>query len=179
MNGLFADEPAIEFVAMSASVTTYYDVLQVERDASADGVRRAWRRMAQKYHPDKMPGNANAARAMAAINAAYEVLSDPHQRALHDRWIDKAESRPVPLAASRAQAAPAGTLASFNPMTSWPWYLLFATMAFALGTVGTAVYLTTTPVLITAAQHAGKTNQARAATQGKSQQAAATSTPGR
>jgi len=130
---------------MSTLVPTYYDVLQVERDAPPERIRQAWRRLAQKYHPDKMPGNANASRAMAAINAAYEVLSDPHQRALHDRWIDRAESRPM-----RLQAPPPRQRQTFwdfaNPVNGWPWYLLFGTMAFALGTIGTAVYLTAMPV---------------------------------
>ena len=129
---------------MATPVPTYYDVLQVERDASPDRIRQAWRRLAQKYHPDKMPDNGNASRAMAAINAAYEVLSDPHQRALHDRWIDQAESRPLRLAATPPEP-PQSTWAVLNPVTGWPWYLLFATMAFALGTIGTAVYLTAVP----------------------------------
>ena len=51
------------------AMPTYYDVLQVERDASPERIRMAWRRLAQKYHPDKMPGNANAARAMAATDS--------------------------------------------------------------------------------------------------------------
>lgn len=140
---------------MVSKVPTYYDVLQVDRDSTPEGVRRAWRRMAQKYHPDKMPGNANAARAMAAINAAYEVLSDPHQRALHDQWIGKSEAPPAKR--SRAQSAEApGGWAAFNPAHHWPWYLLFATMSFAVATVGTAVYLTATPVLMTAAKHTAK-----------------------
>lgn len=122
---------------------TYYDVLQVERNASAERIRMAYRKLAQKYHPDKMPGNANAPRAMAAINAAYQVLSDAQQRAEHDRWIHRAESRPAPLAAAREE--PPTFWAFANPVTSWPWYLLFGTMAFALGTIGTAVYLTAMP----------------------------------
>ncbi len=122
---------------------TYYDVLQVERGASPENIRRAYRKLAQRYHPDKMPGNANASRAMAAINAAYEVLSDAGQRAEHDRWIDRAESAPVRLAPARE--APPSFWAFANPVTGWPWYLLFATMTFALGTIGTAIYLTAMP----------------------------------
>ncbi|HET8748169.1 MAG TPA: DnaJ domain-containing protein, partial [Ramlibacter sp.] len=76
---------------MAATPPTDYDVLRVERDASPERVRAAYRRLAQKYHPDKMPGNANACRAMAALNAAYEVLSDPQRRAEHDVWIRRVE----------------------------------------------------------------------------------------
>jgi len=90
-----------------------------------------------------MPDNANAVRAMAAINAAYEVLSDAHRRAEHDLWIRRAEraSRPAP----QAPAVPQNLWTFLHPSASWPWYLLFGTTVFAIGTVGTAVYLTVMP----------------------------------
>jgi hypothetical protein len=135
----------MKIVAMAETVPTYYDVLQVERDASPDRVRAAYRRLAQKYHPDKMPGNANAnaSRAMAAINAAYEVLSDGHRRAEHDLWIRRAESAAAPL--PRLPSPPRTLWALLHPATSWPWYLLSATLVFAFGTVATALYLTSMP----------------------------------
>lgn len=128
---------------MAETTTTYYDVLQVERDATPDGVRMAYRRLAQKYHPDKMPGNANAVRAMTAINAAYEVLSDGHRRAEHDLWIRRMEqsARPRPV----VHAGPTTLWAMLHPATSWAWYLLGVTLLVALGTVATAVYLTAMP----------------------------------
>ncbi|HEY8358263.1 MAG TPA: J domain-containing protein [Ramlibacter sp.] len=127
---------------MAASVPTYYDVLQVERAASPDRVRAAYRRLAQKYHPDKMPGNANAPRAMAAINAAYEVLSDGHRRAEHDLWIRRAErGNEAPAAAPE----PLSLWSFVHPARQWPWYLLSGTMVFALGTIATALYLTAMP----------------------------------
>lgn len=134
---------AIKIVAMAEPMPTYYDVLRVERDASPVQVRSAYRKLAQKYHPDKMPGNANAVRAMAAINAAYDVLSDAHRRAEHDLWIRRCERTAQPVPA--APAAPKNLWALLHPATSWPWYLLFGTMTFALGTVATALYLTTMP----------------------------------
>ena len=128
---------------MALSVPTYYDVLQVERDASPAQVRAAYRRLAQKYHPDKMPDNANASRAMAAINAAYEVLSDGHRRAEHDLWIRRASqgARPRPP----LPAVPDSLWAILHPAASWPWYLLAGTVVCTLGTVATAVYLTAMP----------------------------------
>ena len=132
----------MKIVAMAETMPTYYDVLQVERDAPPERVRSAYRKLAQKYHPDKMPGNANAARAMAAINAAYEVLSDAHRRAEHDLWIRRAE-RPAPAAA--AVPLPQDIWSYLHPATSWPWYLLFGTLVVALGTVATAMYLTAMP----------------------------------
>jgi hypothetical protein len=133
----------MKIVAMAESMPTYYDVLQVDRDATPERVRSAYRKLAQKYHPDKMPGNANAVRAMAAINAAYEVLSDAHRRAEHDLWIRRAErtSRPLPA----VPEVPKSLWVYLHPATSWPWYLLFGTTVFAVGTVATAVYLTVMP----------------------------------
>lgn len=133
----------MKIVAMAETMPTYYDVLQVERDASAERVRATYRKLAQKYHPDKMPGNPNAARAMAAINAAYDVLSDPHRRAEHDVWIRRAERMARPLPAT--PAVPVHLWAYLHPAISWPWYLLFGTLVVAIGTVATAMYLTAMP----------------------------------
>jgi hypothetical protein len=128
---------------MADTLPTYYDVLQVERHATPERVRAAYRKLAQKYHPDKMPGNANAGRAMAAINAAYEVLSDAHRRAEHDLWIRRAErmTRLPPAVPS----APTDVWTYLHPATSWPWYLLFGTTVVAMGTIATALYLTVMP----------------------------------
>jgi hypothetical protein len=133
----------MKIVAMAETMPTYYDVLQVERDATPERVRAAYRKLAQKYHPDKMPGNANASRAMAAINAAYEVLSDGHRRAEHDLWIRRAERTAIPL--PPGPQAPKDLWAVLHPAASWPWYLLFGTFVVAFGTVATAVYLTAMP----------------------------------
>lgn len=133
----------MKIVAMAETMPTYYDLLQVERDATPERVRAAYRKLAQKYHPDKMPGNANAVRAMAAINAAYDVLSDAHRRAEHDLWIRRAErsSQAVPAAPS----VPKDLWTYLHPATHWPWYLLVGTTVVALGTVATALYLTAMP----------------------------------
>ena len=51
-----------------------YQVLGLERGASDEEVKKAYRRLAKKYHPDANPGDAEAARKMQEINAAYELL---------------------------------------------------------------------------------------------------------
>lgn len=150
---------------MAASSPTYYDVLQVEHNASPECVRAAYRRLAHKYHPDKMPGNANAVRAMAAINAAYDVLSDPQRRAEHDLWIRRLQRAGQPRRA--ISVGPKGLLETLGLGNSWPWYLLFGTMAVAFGTIGTAVYLSAMPARATAAPSAPPCTMAAPASTGR------------
>ena len=56
-----------------------YQVLGLERGASDEEVKKAYRRLAKKYHPDANPGDAEAARKMQEINAAYEQIKNPPQ----------------------------------------------------------------------------------------------------
>jgi molecular chaperone DnaJ len=65
-----------------------YDVLGVERNASVDEVKSAFRRLAQRFHPDKNPGDDQAHQKFKEINAAYQILSDPDKRAHFDRFGD-------------------------------------------------------------------------------------------
>lgn len=117
---------------------TYYEILRVSHRAAPEGVRTAYRRLAQKYHPDKLPGNPDAVRVMALLNEAYGVLSDPDRRASYDRRIrDERTCASRPL---RPGITPVEV-----PTAAWPWYLLFATMAFAVGAVATVLYKTVVP----------------------------------
>jgi molecular chaperone DnaJ len=68
-----------------ATKLDYYDVLGVPRNASQDEIKRAFRRLAMKYHPDKNR-DAGAEERFKEINEAYEVLSDPERRAMYDRF---------------------------------------------------------------------------------------------
>ncbi len=63
----------------------YYEILSVEKAASQDDIKRAYRRQAMKWHPDRNPGNADAEVEFKACAEAYEVLSDPERRQLDDR----------------------------------------------------------------------------------------------
>src|SRR5512140_3757352 len=63
----------------------YYQVLGVERSASADDVRKAYRKLAMQYHPDRNPGNKQAEDRFKEINEAYQVLSDSQKRARYDQ----------------------------------------------------------------------------------------------
>lgn len=77
---------------MSASrIVTHYDNLRVSRSAPQEVIRAAYKALAQHYHPDRFPDQAEAERVMKIINVAYEVLSDPEQRRQHDVWIARQE----------------------------------------------------------------------------------------
>ncbi|KAJ0980607.1 hypothetical protein J5N97_008862 [Dioscorea zingiberensis] len=65
---------------------SYYDVLQVSKSASEEQIKRAYRKLALKYHPDKNPGNEEANKRFAEINNAYEVLTDREKRNIYDRY---------------------------------------------------------------------------------------------
>lgn len=70
-----------------AKIHTHYDNLKVARQAPQEVIRAAYKALSQKYHPDKNPGDEKAARIMAIVNTAYNILSDPVRRKEHDEWI--------------------------------------------------------------------------------------------
>ena len=64
----------------------YYEVLSLSRTATADDMRKAYRREALKHHPDRNPDNAEAEAAFKEVNEAYQVLSDDQKRGVYDRF---------------------------------------------------------------------------------------------
>lgn len=64
----------------------YYKILGVERNASEEDIRKAYRKLAKQYHPDYNPNNKQAEERFKEINEAYEVLGDPKKRAHYDRF---------------------------------------------------------------------------------------------
>ncbi|MBR2136653.1 MAG: molecular chaperone DnaJ [Alphaproteobacteria bacterium] len=66
--------------------TEYYDLLEVSKTASQEEIKRAFRKQAMKYHPDRNPGDKTAEQKFKQINEAYEVLKDEQKRAAYDHY---------------------------------------------------------------------------------------------
>ena len=64
----------------------YYKVLGISRDTSLDQIKKAYRKLAIKYHPDRNPDNPEAEEKFKEASEAYRVLSDPETRARYDRF---------------------------------------------------------------------------------------------
>ncbi len=64
----------------------YYEILGVGRDADPAAIKKAYRNLAMQYHPDRNPGNCEAAENMKEVNQAYAVLCDPQKRNLYDTY---------------------------------------------------------------------------------------------
>eukprot|EP00897_Mesotaenium_endlicherianum_P006505 jgi/Mesen1/5883/ME000299S04990 len=102
----------------------YYGVLKVAKGASDDDLKKAYRKLAMKWHPDKNPTNKKEAEAkFKQISEAYEVLSDPNKRVVYDQYGEEGlkGGMPPPGAAAQGHAASSPFMnggmggASFNP----------------------------------------------------------------
>ncbi|HXU38961.1 MAG TPA: DnaJ domain-containing protein, partial [Blastocatellia bacterium] len=64
----------------------YYKLLGVPRSAKAEDIKKAYRRLARRYHPDVNPGNRESEERFKQISEAFEVLSDTKKREIYDRY---------------------------------------------------------------------------------------------
>ena len=62
----------------------YYKILEVDKKASADDIKKTYRKLAKKYHPDKNPNDSTAEAKFKEVSEAYEVLKDPEKRKKYD-----------------------------------------------------------------------------------------------
>ncbi len=71
---------------MADNKRDYYEVLELQKGASDNDIKKSYRNLARKYHPDMNPGNKEAEEKFKEINEAYEVLSDPEKKSRYDQF---------------------------------------------------------------------------------------------
>ena len=102
----------------------YYEILGVKKSASADDIRKAFRKLARKYHPDVNPGDKAAEEKFKTLSEANEVLSDPKKRKIYDQVgfysdnIDAATAEAYARAGGGAAAVPAQGFPAARPVAA-------------------------------------------------------------
>eukprot|EP00286_Rhodomonas_abbreviata_P021628 CAMPEP_0181297980 /NCGR_PEP_ID=MMETSP1101-20121128/5538_1 /TAXON_ID=46948 /ORGANISM="Rhodomonas abbreviata, Strain Caron Lab Isolate" /LENGTH=116 /DNA_ID=CAMNT_0023402971 /DNA_START=200 /DNA_END=547 /DNA_ORIENTATION=- len=79
--------------------TDYYEVLGLDKDASEPDIKKAYRKLAMKWHPDKNPDDPDAKAKFQEISHAYSVLSDPEKKDRYDKYGDADEEEDMDLEA--------------------------------------------------------------------------------
>ena len=97
MTGSYSRRPAGGYLSKHMPTTRdYYEILGVTKTVASEDIKRAYRRLAMKYHPDRNPNDTDAEAKFKECAEAYEVLSDPERRTIYDRYGHEGlRSRPV------------------------------------------------------------------------------------
>ncbi len=103
----------------------YYEILGLKRDAKPDEIKKAYRRMARKFHPDVNPGDKSAEDRFKKMSEAHDVLSDPKKRSVYDRFgqysdnlADAAARGASPGGSGAGRAAPGFDFSGFDWSTA-------------------------------------------------------------
>jgi curved DNA-binding protein CbpA len=98
----------------------FYLVLRVSRSATAEEIKLAYREMALIHHPDRNPGNGAAAKKFMLVKEAYEILSNPHERLLHDQELKFQEGKAWAPKSSHPAARPPAKAPDVPPQDYHP-----------------------------------------------------------
>src|SRR3954466_10811045 len=93
---------------MATTKKDYYEILGVKKAASVDEIRRAFRKLARKYHPDVNPGDKGAEEKFKALSEANDVLSDPKKRKMYARLGYYSDNIDPAAAEAYARGGPTG-----------------------------------------------------------------------
>ena len=97
----------------------YYEILGIKRDAKPEEIKKAYRRLARKYHPDVNPGDKTAEERFKLMSEAHDVLSDPKKRSVYDRFGQYSEN--LADAAARGAGPSSGRSAPGFDFTGFDW----------------------------------------------------------
>src|SRR5881227_3245997 len=92
----------------------YYQVLGIKRDAKPEEIKKAYRRLARKYHPDVNPGDKASEERFKQMSEAFDVLSDPKKRAVYDRFGQYSDNLADAAARGAGAAYTGGTPFDFS-----------------------------------------------------------------
>src|ERR1700758_174625 len=98
---------------MATQTKDYYETLGVKKSASTEDIRKAFRKLARKYHPDVNPGDKSAEEKFKALSEANEVLSDPKKRKIYDQVGFYSDNIDPATAEAYARAGASGTGGGF------------------------------------------------------------------
>ena len=98
-------------------MSTFYDILGIKKTATEEEIKRAFRKLAVQYHPDKNPGNLHAEEKFKSINQAYQILSDPIKKRAYDQRLEYIEFSIRNQAARRQQRNTATNYSSRHQTT--------------------------------------------------------------
>ena len=122
---------------MAQEKRDYYEVLGVSKGASDAEIKKAYRKLAMKYHPDYNPGDKDAEAKFKEINEANEVLSDPKKRQLYDQYGF--------AGVHRTAAAPAALAVLAATVWTWATSLAISSAAALAASAARPVRQTPTP----------------------------------
>src|SRR5215204_2882252 len=103
-----------------AAKQDYYEILGIKRDAKPDEIKKAYRRLARKYHPDVNPGDKAAEERFKLMSEAHDVLSDPKKRAVYDRFGQYSDNLADAAARGGTSSSSGGAAPGFD-FTGFDW----------------------------------------------------------